>query len=122
MNNSDVGTFRNPLEKGIRMFNQCLYKEAHEEWEKIWKHLQSSPEKSFLQGLIMITTAFHKYERDEFSGMEKLFGKGIRLVRENRQAAFGIDIEKFLGSADKFWNRYLSGREKLQISDLPKIS
>lgn len=110
---------REPFKEGIRLFNEAYFKDAHEEWEVIWKPLSASPGKLFLQGLIMIAAALHKYGKKEYPGMERLMSKGVRLVSENRREAFDMDTENFLADIRLFWDKYKLN-EKAGL-DLPKI-
>jgi predicted metal-dependent hydrolase len=110
------------FEEGMRLFNEGSYLEAQEEWEPLWIILPSSQRKGFLQGLIMLAIAFHKYETNEYLGMEKLLKNGIALLKKNREGAFRMDIEDLLEQADNFLNKYISDSRGIENSDFPKIS
>ncbi|HUJ29368.1 MAG TPA: DUF309 domain-containing protein [Myxococcales bacterium] len=47
------------LPRGVQLFNQGLYYEAHEAWEELWLELSDEP-RVFLQGLIQVAAAGHK--------------------------------------------------------------
>lgn len=60
------------LDEGIERFNEGRFWDAHESWETLWLD-SDEPEKTFLQGLIQLTAAFHHFQRGTLSG-------GVRLV------------------------------------------
>ena len=50
------------LAEGLRLYEAGEFFAAHEAWESRW--LEShEPEKTFLQGLIQVTAAFHHLQR-----------------------------------------------------------
>jgi predicted metal-dependent hydrolase len=55
------------LAEGLRLYNAGEFFNAHEEWESVWL-TASEPEKTFLQGLIQVTAAFHHLQRDNRLG------------------------------------------------------
>jgi predicted metal-dependent hydrolase len=59
------------LADGLRCFSHQEFFAAHEHWEAVW--LQSEePQKSFLQALIQVASAFHHHQRNNFSGTASL--------------------------------------------------
>jgi predicted metal-dependent hydrolase len=71
------GKFR----KGIDQFNAQAFFEAHETWEEIWL-TAAEPEKTFLQGIIQVSAAFHHYRRGNFAGARSLLVAGaVKLDR-----------------------------------------
>ena len=48
------------LFEGLRCFHSGAFFEAHEHWESVWLASQE-PEKTFLQGLIQVAAAFHRF-------------------------------------------------------------
>lgn len=63
--------------EGLHRFNTGLFFEAHESWEEIWL-AAPEPEKTFLQGIIQVSAAFHHYRRDNRQGAESLLREGLR--------------------------------------------
>jgi predicted metal-dependent hydrolase len=63
--------------EGLERFNAGRFFEAHESWEEIWL-AAPEPEKTFLQGIIQVSAAFHHYRRDNRAGAESLLGEGLR--------------------------------------------
>ncbi len=62
--------------RGIELFNTRYFFEAHEAWEEIWLHTEP-PEKTFLQGLIQVTAAFHHHSRENLRGTKSLLRAGL---------------------------------------------
>ena len=56
-----------PLAEGLRLYNLGEFFTAHEAWESVWLKAPE-PEKTFLQGLIQVTAAFHHLRNDNRLG------------------------------------------------------
>jgi predicted metal-dependent hydrolase len=87
--------------KGIKFFNESRFHEAHEAWECHWLHMDDSPERRFLQGMLKVASALNKYEHGNQSAVGKLLESGFHYLGENMSAEMGIDkkIEKDRKSA-----------------------
>ncbi|MFY9680343.1 MAG: DUF309 domain-containing protein [Candidatus Sulfotelmatobacter sp.] len=55
------------LAEGLRLYDAGEFFTAHEAWESVWLKLPG-PEKTFLQGLIQVTAAFHHLRCDNRLG------------------------------------------------------
>ena len=108
------------LSDGIRHFNEGDFFEAHEAWEKEWRNAVASPEKHFLQGMIMIAAALYHYLKKESAGTAKLLDKGLELLTANRDAGLAIEREDFLRATAVFREEFRAGRN-LSPADFPKI-
>lgn len=97
------------FQRGVRLFNEGRYLEAHEAWEKVWCSLPASPRRLFLQGMIMIATGLHKFGGKEYGGATKLFKRGIELLEKGREGAFGLEFEPFLRTAADFRDGLAAG-------------
>lgn len=107
------------LEKGVRFFNEGLYFKAHEVWEKLWLSVPLSPERDFIQGMIKIAAALHKYIKKEYAGTEKLLWSGLKILRENQEAEIPINREAFINDISEFYEKFKVSKE---IDTYPKIS
>ena len=107
------------FEVGLAHFNAKKFFEAHEFWEEIWL-VETEPEKTFLQGLIQITAAFHHRQRGNPEGAESLLAAGIvkllRFPKDHRGLAIGA-----LREHAKQWARALGMGDDLGNSALPKL-
>lgn len=53
---------RTDFHRGIRLFNQARFWEAHEAWEAVWlRHPEDG--RFFIQGLIQLAAAYHQLRR-----------------------------------------------------------
>jgi predicted metal-dependent hydrolase len=62
--------------RGVEEFNRREFYEAHETLEAIWLKAPE-PEKTFLQGIIQVSCAFHHYVRGNRAGAESLMRRGL---------------------------------------------
>jgi predicted metal-dependent hydrolase len=107
------------FEEGLAHFNAKKFFEAHEFWEEIWL-VEPEPEKTFLQGLIQVTAAFHHRQRGNPEGMELLLAAGIvkllRFPADHRGLAIGE-----LRENAKRWARAIGMGGDLGEKALPKL-
>jgi uncharacterized protein len=68
---------KGPLAQGLRLYEAGDFFRAHEEWESVWL-LSEEPEKTFLQGLIQVTAAFHHLRRNNPLGATRLLEAALR--------------------------------------------
>ncbi len=58
---------RRGFHRGIRLFNQARFWEAHEAWEAVWlRHPEDG--RFFIQGLIQLAAAYHQLGRRIYRG------------------------------------------------------
>src|SRR5437899_3263431 len=69
-----------PVQEGIRLFNEEYFFEAHEVLEDLWKREHGKP-KLFLQGLIQICAAYYHFENGNLIGAETLLERGAQKMR-----------------------------------------
>jgi uncharacterized protein len=74
-----------PLAEGLRLYEAGEFFTAHEEWESVWLKAPE-PEKTFLQGMIQVTAAFHHLQRSNRLGAVLLLQAALR--RLDRSPAF----------------------------------
>jgi predicted metal-dependent hydrolase len=107
------------FQEGLAHFNAGKFFEAHEFWEEIWLR-EPEPEKTFLQGLIQITAAFHHHRRGNPDGAESLLTAGIvKLLRfppDHHALAIGA-----LRENAKRWVRAIGNGEDLGANAIPKL-
>jgi predicted metal-dependent hydrolase len=76
-----------PLAEGLRLYEAGEFFTAHEAWETVWLVLPE-PEKTFLQGLIQVTAAFHHLQRNNPLGTTLLLQAALRRL-DRYPASFG---------------------------------
>ncbi|MFZ0821649.1 MAG: DUF309 domain-containing protein [Candidatus Acidiferrales bacterium] len=108
------------FQHGVSLFNHKKFFEAHEAWEEIWLHAKS-PEKTFLQGLIQVTAAFHHHSRGNLHGMESLLRRGLAKLDEFPASHRGLRIGALRASA-RAWLAALDGnRRENHTAESPRL-
>jgi predicted metal-dependent hydrolase len=105
--------------RGLEQFNARQFFDAHETWEEIWLD-SSEPNKTFLQGIIQITAAFHHYTHGNMRGTRSLLEAGLRRVAPFPPQHNGIHLEA-LREAARLWVTALGAEHDLGIEKLPQI-
>lgn len=82
-----------PLAQGLRDYNAARFFEAHEAWESVWLHAPQ-PEKTFLQGLIQVTVAFHHLQRQNPLGATRLLTAALRKLEPHAPAFANLDVDR----------------------------
>jgi predicted metal-dependent hydrolase len=79
------------LAEGLRLYDAGEFFTAHEAWESVW--LKSpEPEKTFLQGLIQVTAAFHHLQRNNPLGTVLLLQAALRRLDRYPPGFGGISV------------------------------
>jgi hypothetical protein len=78
-----------PLAQGLRHYNAGEFFAAHEAWESVWL-TTPQPEKTFLQGLIQVTVAFHHLQRSNPLGATRLLTAALHKLEPHSPSFCGI--------------------------------
>jgi len=76
-----------PLADGLRLYEAGEFFTAHEAWENLWLRAPE-PEKTFLQGIIQVTAAFHHWRHNNRLGTVLLLRAALRRL-EGYPPGFG---------------------------------
>jgi predicted metal-dependent hydrolase len=79
------------LAEGLRLYHAGEFFTAHEAWESVWLGAPE-PEKTFLQGLIQVTAAFHHLQRDNRLGTVLLLQAALRRLDRYPPGFGGIEV------------------------------
>jgi predicted metal-dependent hydrolase len=79
------------LAEGLRLYDAGEFFTAHEAWESVWLGLPE-PEKTFLQGLIQVTAAFHHLQRNNPLGTMLLLQAALRRLDRYPPGFGGISV------------------------------
>src|SRR5271169_2860109 len=79
------------LAEGLRLYDAGEFFTAHEAWESVWLGLPE-PEKTFLQGLIQVTAAFHHLQRNNPLGTMLLLQAALRRLDRYPAGYGGISV------------------------------
>ena len=112
-----------PIDQGIRLFNEEYFFEAHEVLEDLWKR-EPGKSKVFLQGLIQICAAYHHFQNGNLVGAETLLDRGAQKMRSYPADYLGIDAAKLLAHVDHDRERIRKmqrGEEGNRVLEFPRI-
>jgi len=84
------------LAEGLRLYEAGQFFTAHEVWESVWLG-SPEPEKTFLQGLIQVTAAFHHLQRDNRLGTVLLLQAALRRLDLYPASFGGISVAVLCG-------------------------
>src|SRR5579863_9301117 len=79
------------LAEGLRLYEAGEFFTAHEAWESVWL-VSPEPGKTFLQGLIQVTAAFHHLQRDNPLGAMLLLQAALRRLDDYPPSFGGISL------------------------------
>jgi len=82
---------KGPLAEGLRLYNTGQYFTAHEAWETVWLQLPE-PEKTFLQGVIQVTAAFHHLQQNNRLGTILLLQAALKRLDRVPRPSCGISV------------------------------
>jgi predicted metal-dependent hydrolase len=106
----DAGEHRDNFDRGIEQFNTRRFFDAHETWEEIW--LQSpEPQKTFLQGIIQVSAAFHHYLRGNHKGACSLLNAGLGRLGQFPGIYGGIELDSLRPVAQHWADSLAGGRD-----------
>jgi uncharacterized protein len=97
--------------RGVALFNAKYFFEAHEAWEEIWLKT-APPEKTFLQGLIQVTAAFHHHSRQNLRGTKSLLRAGLAKLEPFPDDHRGINIAELRKVGHKWLDVLDNGARK----------
>ena len=106
--------------RGIQLFNQRHFFDAHEIWEDVWRE-SSGAEKKFLQGLIQAAVAFHHYSTGNLRGACSLMERARKNLVEYPGEFAGIRVA-FLCASLAGWRESLtSGKAVPAFPELNEV-
>jgi uncharacterized protein len=79
------------LAEGLRRYQAGEFFAAHEAWENVWLRAQE-PDKTFLQGLIQVTAAFHHLQRNNRRGAALLLQAALARLTPYPEPYGGISV------------------------------
>jgi predicted metal-dependent hydrolase len=93
-------TSRPEFALGMKLHNEGSYFEAHEAWEELWQHEDDDRTRLFLQGLIQVTSAFHKlFFQREPVGAGRLLARGLTKLDAYPDEYLGVALGPFRTAA-----------------------
>jgi len=112
---------KDPIEKGITLFNEGRYVEAGAAWEVPWCATTDSGEKRFFEGLIMLAGAFDRYLCRECAAAAALLEKGLPLVRSGINTHPSLRLSELSEHLEYLRDEFDSCSLRVSPDALPKI-
>ncbi|HEX4214864.1 MAG TPA: DUF309 domain-containing protein [Candidatus Dormibacteraeota bacterium] len=79
--------------KGVRLFNEGRYWDAHEAWEEVWMPDRWGPDRGFYKGLIQVAAGCIHYQRRNRRGAHNKWAGGIGYLRPYLPDHHGLRLE-----------------------------
>jgi len=104
--------------KGIELFNQKKFFDAHEELELAWRD-EKSQLRDLYRGILQIGVAYYHIQRRNFSGAKKLLDRSQKWLQPFSGLYLGINISKLKRDAVEINNKLINSyfQEISQIDD-----
>jgi uncharacterized protein len=107
------------LAEGLRLYEAGEFFTAHEAWESVWLKAPE-PEKTFLQGIIQVTAAFHHLQRDNRLGTVLLLQAALRRLDLYPGSFGGISVAPLCNEIRERLRMLEAGEPASQLSS-PRI-
>jgi predicted metal-dependent hydrolase len=109
------------LDRGINLFNEQRFFEAHEEWEEEWRLMTEGEDKTFFQGLIYAAAAFLHYTRRECVGAKELLSRSLSSLRAGMDGHPDISVGRLIDDLTRLKEPFESCAFDLNERSLPII-
>ena len=90
------------LRRGVELFNQGRYWEAHEAWEEAWTPDRHGPDRGFYKGLIQVAAGCLHYGRRNRRGTVNKWRSGAGYLRPYLPSHHGVDLAPLVAEVDGF--------------------
>lgn len=90
------------LRRGVELFNQGRYWEAHEAWEQTWMPDRHGPDRGFYKGLIQVAAGCLHYGRRNRRGAVSKWRSGADYLRPYLPRHHGVELGPLLEHVDGF--------------------
>jgi predicted metal-dependent hydrolase len=94
--------------KGIHLFNQKKFFDAHEELEFAWR-AEEGQIRDLYRGILQIGVAYYHIERRNFSGAKKILLRSTKWLKPFSGRYLGINIDKLKKDAANIYKKIEDG-------------
>jgi len=111
------------LRRGLELFNQAKFFEAHEVLEDVWRAAPEH-EQQFLQGLIQMAVALHHHSVGNVVGARSVLKRALENLESYPETFAGLDLKTLRGTLEH-WLRGLEDGDtparppRIQFTDQP---
>jgi predicted metal-dependent hydrolase len=105
----------------MRLHNEGAHYEAHEAWEELWIDESDDAQRLFLQGLIQVTSAFHKvFFQKQPASAGRLLARGLEKLAPYPDDYLGVALGAFREGARACAELLSSGATVTKL-DVPEL-
>jgi predicted metal-dependent hydrolase len=109
------------FELGMRLHNEGSHYDAHEAWEELWIDETDDERRLFLQGLIQVTSAFHKvFFQKQPQSAGRLLARGLEKLASYPDEYLGVGLGAFRRKAKACAEALAAGSEVTR-QDVPEL-
>src|SRR3989442_7450295 len=108
------------LERGIEVFNQGLYWEAHEAWEDAWTPDRHGPDRGFYKGLIQVAAGCLHYRRRNRRGAVNKWRSGADYLPPYLPRHRGVELAPLVAVVDAHLAA-MDGASSPDVLEMPAI-
>jgi predicted metal-dependent hydrolase len=87
--------------RGIDLFNEGRYWDAHEAWEEVWMPDRWGPDRGFYKGLIQVAAGCLHYQRRNPRGARNKWRSGAGYLRPYLPRHLGVELEPLVVRVDQ---------------------
>jgi predicted metal-dependent hydrolase len=99
--------------KGILLFNQKEYFEAHEELEIAWRE-ETNKVRELYQGILQVGVAYYHIQRRNFAGGKIMLERSAKWLAPFPNMIYGMNIQKLKSDSDLVYKVLMQlGPEKI---------
>jgi uncharacterized protein len=92
---------RMSLQRGVELFNQGRYWDAHEAWEEVWMPDRWGPDRGFYKGLIQVAAGCLHYQRRNHRGAHNKWMGGIGYLRPYLPDHHGLLLQPLVSRVEE---------------------
>lgn len=107
--------------RGVALFNEGRFWDAHEAWEELWLHHAEGPDREFLQGLIQLAAAYVHLQRSNYSGASRLFDAAAAKFESAGGERLHVEVTEALRVAAGHRERIARG-DAIEAREFPRLS
>ncbi len=93
--------------KGIKLFNESKYFEAHEELELAWR-AERSPVRELYRGILQVGVAYYHILNGNYRGGKIMIERAQKWLKLFPDICLGLDVEKLRVDADVVYQALLT--------------
>ena len=109
------------LQRGVELFNQGRYWDAHEAWEEAWMPDRKGPDGGFYKGLIQVAAGCLHYGRRNRRGALNKWRSGANYLRPYLPSNRGLDLAGLVRGTDANLAALEAAAEWPEL-EMPKLS